>query len=131
MLSFSGIAQIQEKVKGYTRKRSGWCQYRYHALCSRGPSVPYDGLSPFDIYPIYVEARDSDIPKFDALVPGIIVWIDKGNVITWSRKYQNERIWNVMLTAKIDDVKIIGRAKIELSYDEHLRLFSNAVRNNP
>lgn len=99
--------------------------FKYEMICSRGVTIPYDGKSPFDVYPVIVKGTIKDRESFEQLKPGAIVWIQDGQIKTRSRKHGSTTYWNTYLTANIKDLKIISQQPIGPSYSEHLRLSTN------
>jgi hypothetical protein len=130
MLLFTGLGQIHAKDNHYKKILTNKLQFRFDLICSRGPSVSYDGSNPFDIYPLIVECSKQEESKIDALVPGSIVYVEMGKIITWARPYNSKIIWNTILNVNVNNVKKIAKTSLGPSVNEHLRLSSNSSRFN-
>lgn len=94
---------------------------------SRGNTINYDGSSPFDVYPIIINAENKDKELLEKLQPGTIAFIEEGSIHTWNRKYNDNIMWNLMLIVDIKDIVILGKAKT-ISFEEHLRVSKNTQK---
>jgi len=114
---------LKDQIQSPPNKQS----VKFLCLRSRGSTVNYDNSSPFDVYPVIVNAENKDRELLDKLEPGNIVFIEHGLIHTWNRKYNDNIMWNLMLIVDIKDIVILGKAKL-LSYEEHLRVGKNTQK---
>lgn len=126
MICFSGIVQL-DSIEEYKKTIGNKVQIKINGICSRGSSIPYDGESPFDIYPIFIEAPATYEAKLDMFEQGQLIYIESGNIVTWPKQLPNTCIWNCMLVVQIDKIRILGKLPTK-SYTEHLRLYKNSQR---
>lgn len=130
MLSFTGVGQVQRHLKGWDKTFGNTTSRKYEVLASTNPAgVAYDGESPFDNYTVTIQCPSSRQELFDVIVPGAVIWIQNGSVLSFTRKSaKGELWWNTTLAAKITDIMVMYHTPLGPSYDEHLRVYDNRKR---
>ena len=114
---------MKDQIQSLPNKQS----LKFLCLRSRGNTVNYDDSSPFDVYPVIVNAENKDKELLDRLEPGTIIFIDQGSIHTWNRKYNDNVMWNLMLIVDVKDILVLGKAKL-VSYEDHLRVSKNTQK---
>ena len=119
MIKFTGILQVKSILKEM-KSPFGLPAKLVEAISSRGPTIPYDGSTPFDLFHITIFSSHKKDQLLDLIKPGDIIWIESGLVRSSCYKGSSKLFWNILLRVPSDSVKILGNESIGPDHDEHI-----------